>query len=215
MTNTMQSIKPKRPYGEEQTSSEIASKRTKTLKVSGLDVSVKEIDSDDLKICNLNPLFPETTKPLCFSIDRAAHEELRSSGLEVRIVKKHKMSSYMNIRRKSTADARGALDFFRNINQWVKDELPSKGVDNFFFKYPYYIIELNVNNKAFLESHLRHLQKDYSKISSANEGESLGFVSFNENTEDKDWIDVHGLYILPKYQKLGLGTFLVRAVVYI
>ncbi|MFK0573748.1 GNAT family N-acetyltransferase [Endozoicomonas sp.] len=46
----------------------------------------------------------------------------------------------------------------------------------------------------------------------ANEGETLGFVTFNENAKDKAWLDVHGTYVSPKCQKLGLGTFLVRAV---
>lgn len=75
-----------------------------------LDVCIKHIDQQNLKICNPNPLFSEATSPLCFSIDRVTHEELISSGLQVRIIKQHAICSYMNIRRKSIASASGRLN---------------------------------------------------------------------------------------------------------
>ena len=209
----MQPVMSQRPQQEDKISPETISKESKSQKMRGLDVCIKHVDQQDLKICNPNPLFPEATSPLCFSIDRVTHEELISSGLQVRIIKQHAICGYMNIRRKSIASARGHLNFLPNHSDWLKKRLSTDSVDSFFHKYAHYSIELNVSNKAVLESHLRNLQKDYSRIGSANKGDTLGFVTFNENSEDKDWLDVHGLYILPEYQKLGLGTFLVRAVV--
>lgn len=208
----MKPIESKHPHAEK-TSLESDSKKTIVQKeICGLDITAKEVGPENLKTCNPNPLFPQATSPFRFSIDTGTHEEMTSSGLQVRIVKQHMIRSYMNIKRKAIASARHFLDAPPEHSEWVKDELSFLGVDHFFYKNSCYLIEINVNNKAVLESNLRHLQKDYSKIISANEGETLGFVTFNENAKDKDWLNVHDLYVSPKYQKLGLGTFLVRAV---
>lgn len=207
----MKALESKYPHAGK-ISLEPGSKKTIVQKMCGLDITAKEVGPDNLKTCNSNLLLPQATSTLRFSIDAGTHEELISSGLQVRIVKQHKIRSYMNIQRKAIAAARRFFSTLPDHSEWVKDELSTLGVDSFFYKHSCYLLEISVNSKAVLESNLRHLQKDYSMIKSANEGETLGFVTFNENTKDKDWLDVHGLYILPKYQKLGLGTFLVRAV---
>lgn len=207
----MKPLESKYPHAEK-ISLEPGSKKTIVQKMCGLDITAKEVGPDNLKTCNSNLLLPQATSTLRFSIDAGTHEELMSSGLQVRIVKQHKIRSYMNIERKAVAAARRFLDTLPEHSEWVKDELSTLGVDSFFYKHSCYLLEINVNSKAILESNLRHRQKDYSRIRSANEGETLGFVTFNENTKDKDWLNVHGLYVLPKYQKLGLGTFLVGAV---
>ncbi len=207
----MKPLESKPPHVEK-ISLEPGSKKTIVQKMFGLDITAKEVGPDNLKACNSDLLLPRATSPLRFSIDTGTHEELASSGLQVRIVKQHMIRSYMNIQRKAIAAARRFLNVLPEHSEWLKDELSYLGVDSFFHKHSCYLLEINVSSKAVLESNLRHLQKDYSRIGSANEGETLGFVTFNENTKDKDWLNVHGLYVSPKYQKLGLGTFLVRAV---
>ena len=57
----------------------------------GLDITAKEVGPDNLKTCNSNLLLPQATSTLRFSIDAGTHEELTSSGLQVRIVKQHKI----------------------------------------------------------------------------------------------------------------------------
>lgn len=117
----MQSIGPKRSQ-EDKISSETVSKKPKAQKMRGLDVNIKQIDQQNLKICNPSPLFPEATSPLCFSIDRVTHEELISSGLQLRIIKQHAICSYMNIRRKSIAT--GWLNSLSDHSDWKKNDYP-------------------------------------------------------------------------------------------
>lgn len=191
-------------------SSELASRSENTSRFHGYHVSEKNDRRN--KICDTNPLFPEANSPLHFSIDRATYEELKSSGLEARIVKQHTIRSYMNIENKSVASVPGSRGFSRqsDFSVWIKKELP-KGVDKFFRENPYYVIALNVNDASAFENHIRHAKKGDFKLDSANQGESLGYLTFNENPVDKEWLDVDCFYVLPKYQRLGLGTLLVRA----
>ena len=189
--------------------SELASKSKTTSRFHSYRVSE---NSRRHKICDLNPLFPEANSSLHFSIDRATYEELKSSGLEARIVKQHTLRSYMNIENKSVASLPGARVFSKqsDFSVWINEEL-SKGVDKFFLENPYYAIALNVNDASAFENHIRHAKKGDFKLDSANQGESLGYLTFNENPVDKEWLDVDCFYVLPKYQRLGLGTLLVRA----
>ena len=153
----MQPVMSKHPLQEDKISPETISKKSKSQKMRGLaqkmrgldlDVCIKHVDQQDLKICNPNPLFPEATSPLCFSIDRVTHEELISSGLQVRIIKQHAICGYMNIRRKSIASARGHLNFLPNHSDWLKKRLSTDSVDSFFHKYAHYSIELNVKQQS-------------------------------------------------------------------
>ena len=191
-------------------SSELAPQSKTTRGFHVYDVSVKYDRRH--KICDLNPLFPEASSPLHFSIDRATYEELKSSGLEARIVKQHTLRSYMNIENKSVASVPSVQGFSKqsDFSVWIKEELP-KGVDKFFRENPYYVIALNINDVSAFESHIRHTKKAEFKLDSANQGESFGYLTFNENPVDKEWLNVDCFYVLPKYQRLGLGTLLVRA----
>ncbi len=159
---------------------------------------------------DLSPLHPVASAPLRFSVDRLTHEELRSAGLEINIVRQHTISGYKYLRNKATRSAKGAANPLP-FNTWIK--LQSQGnKEDLFRQYPFYIIELNLNNRATFENHIRHTKKYHSNWTIGNNGETLGFLSFNEQVDDKDWLDVRALYIDPKYQKLGIGTFLLKAV---
>ncbi len=105
---------------------------------------------------DLNPLYPDARVPLRFLIDKFTHEELKSSGLEVRIIREHSLRSYYFIQERSSRDPRrglGQLDFSRFLRMQLS------GPDPFFVKYPYYIIELNINNRVSFENHIRYTKK--------------------------------------------------------
>ncbi len=159
---------------------------------------------------DLNPLFPRAGDPLRFSIDRLTHEELRSSGLEVKILRQNLYQSYKHIKDQATLIPKRA-GWLVAFPRWIKSEL-ALNADDLFYEYPYYIIELNILNRDALENHICYTQKNHSQLTLGKRGETLGFLAFNENVNDKDWLNVKALYIAHKYKRLGFGTFLVKAV---
>ena len=64
----------------------------------------------------------------------------------------------------------------------------------------------------FLVSHLKSKGKKSSKITDLKNGSVVGYLAFDENKNDVDWIDVRNLYIIPCAQSLGFGTMLIKCI---
>ena len=187
---------------------------TKKPKLADCSVKSYQVEERYLSKPSLNPLHPTPSMTLAdFSIDSNTYEELKKSGLDVKVVKKGFFRSYEPLYKAADLHARRHVIPFSH-STWLKREASwiKSHPKEFSKDHPFHTLELNLHNKQLFKSYLNETHKDTSLLSHCTEGSTLGYLSFNEHEDDKDWLHVHHLFVHPSAQSLGVGTKLIQSV---
>ena len=162
----------------------------------------------------LFPLSPADKSPIKFCIDTKTFEDIKSAGLALRIVQKNRYRSYELTNIQSELVAKNwPLPF--SYSNWINISVASKiksGQKPLIIQYDNYILELSLSDISLFKSHLLAERRSIQTISELHGEQVLGYLSFNENTAQNSWLDVHHLFVIPEAQNLGIGTLLVRSV---